>query len=642
MNTNGLHRTYIHILVIAVLGFCIYSNTFNSGFVLDDKPYIVQNPAVRDMGYFLEPTKVLELDGISPNFRYAFITRIAGYFTFALNYRLHGLDVTGYHVFNLIVHIMNGLLVYFLVRLIFEAPFFSDSKSDDDPFAYMKVNFIALFSALVFVSHPIQTQAVTYVAQRFTSLATLFFLLSVFAYIKSRLTAAALMKYGLYGVALLSAVLAMLVKEISFTLPVIIALAEFTFFKGDGKKRAAVLIPFALTMLVIPAALLTAAESFDISGFDRAMKILAASPSVSRWDYFLTQFTVIVTYIMLMFLPVKQNVDYDYPVHNSIFDPTVVFSFVFLLLLFSVGVNMLLRSRKADTVMRHGAGLISFGILWFFIALSVESSIIPIDDVIFEHRLYLPSVGFIMAVVASVSMAAHAVQSRAAVKVTAAIIVLAVLVLGGAAYSRNTVWKDNITFWKDATEKSPFKDRPHFNLGVAYTVQGRTIDAIREYRKTIRINPDHVKAHNNLGLSYAARGNTEFAVEEYLKAIQLDPDYAEAHYNLGLLYAARGLNEEAVNKYLKAVQLDPDYFEAHINLGVAYYTLGRIEEAVNKYLDAIRINPTFAVAHYNLGLAYDSLGRTSDAAKEYLTAVRIKPDFQEAHYRLGISNRRTF
>lgn len=627
---------------MAILGFCIYSNTFHSEFVLDDKPYIVHNPAVKNFDYFLEPSKVLELDVISPNFRYAFITRIVGYFTFALNYHMHGLDVTGYHVFNLLVHIVNGLLIYFLVRLIFNTPFVSNSVADPDSSTMAPADLFALFSALIFVSHPVQTQAVTYITQRFASLAALFFLLSVVAYVKSRLSITMTLRYGLYGVSLVSAALAMLVKEIAFTLPVVILLTELTFFYGNLRKKAALLFPFALTMLIIPSSLLLAGGSTNIGAIGHSMKTLAAHPAVSRWDYLITQFSVTARYIRLMFLPVNQNADYDYPVYHSISDPVVLSSLLFLLIILSLGMFFFIQSRRTSIKRGPGLGLISFGISWFFITLSVESSIIPIDDVIFEHRLYLPSAGFIIAVIAALSMAVSTVKSRTSVKVFAASALVVVLVLSGTAYSRNFVWKDNITFWKDAAEKSPLKDRPHFNLGVAYTVKDRTGDAIKEYLAAIRVNPGHVKAHNNLGLAYAARGRIGDAVKEYLEAIRTDPDYAEAHYNLGLAYDSMGRTEEAVGEYLTAVRIDPDYFEAHINLGVAYYKLGRSEDAVKGYLTAIRINPGFAVAHYNLGLAYDSLGRTPEAVKAYRTAVRIKPDFQEARYRLGIMYGKTY
>jgi len=160
-------------LIIILLGFLVYSATFKVPFVLDDRHVIIENPAVRDLGYFMDPA------GISGK-------RFIGYLTFALNYKLHGLDVTGYHAFNLLVHLINALLVYLLVVFTFNTPWFSGNGLKDMSGMRHSRNRIALFTALLFVSHPVQTQAVTYISQRFASLATMFYLLSLVMYIKWR------------------------------------------------------------------------------------------------------------------------------------------------------------------------------------------------------------------------------------------------------------------------------------------------------------------------------------------------------------------------------------------------------------------------------------------------------------------------
>ncbi|MBI4839389.1 MAG: hypothetical protein HY806_09700, partial [Nitrospirae bacterium] len=243
--TNLLSKPIVHIFLTIIIGLIAYSNTFHVPFQFDDINNIVKNSFVKDLGYFTEPskTKTAEAKGIEYYaFKYdGFKNRFIGFLTFALNYRLHSLDVTGYHIVNLAIHLLNALLIYRLVLLTFQTPFFRDFNSTFNlhpstlPISHPSL--IALFSSLLFVSHPIQTQAVTYIIQRLTSLATLFYLLSLVMYVKFRTHNTkkkqkifSLSSVFWYLTSVLSAVLAMKTKEIAFTLPVIIVLYEFFFF----------------------------------------------------------------------------------------------------------------------------------------------------------------------------------------------------------------------------------------------------------------------------------------------------------------------------------------------------------------------------------------------------------------------------
>jgi hypothetical protein len=223
-------RTFTHLILIVILGLIAYSNTFHVPFQFDDITAIVQNPVIKDLSFFTDPS---QSRGYGHHFGYhTFRSRYIGYLTFALNYHLHGLDVTGYHIVNLLIHFSTSLLVYFLVRLTFKTPFFRNSR------IMGRSDYIALFTALIFVSHPVQTEAVTYIWQRVASLAAMLYVLSLFMYIKWRL-----LRYqpnspesrGYFGVksvtyyliSLISSVLAMKTKQTAFTLPVAIALYEF-------------------------------------------------------------------------------------------------------------------------------------------------------------------------------------------------------------------------------------------------------------------------------------------------------------------------------------------------------------------------------------------------------------------------------
>lgn len=633
MRNSILNKSYVHILLITVLGLLIYSNTFDSPFIFDDVRYIVDNPAVQDMQYFHDPSKVATLK-ILPELRHAFRTRIFGHFTFALNYKLNGLDVTGYHIFNFIVHIVNALLVYWLVLLTFRTPFFLDRTGGKGAFSPAEGRFIiALFSALLFVCHPVQTQAITYITQRFASLATMFYMLTMAAYIKARISETNAARYVSYIIALGSTVLAMLTKEISFTLPLVIALYEVMFFDGKMKKRVMYLIPFFLTMSIIPLSLLAAASSGDIG---ESMRKLAISHGVSRWEYLITQFRVIVTYARLLLFPVNQNLYYDYPVFRSIFNPQVLLSFLFVLIVFLSAGYFFYRSRETSSGSGHLLRLISFGISWSIITLSMESSIIPIKDVIFEHRLYLPSAGIFIAFSTAFLMTMkRLIVSAASHERTAVIILLIiVVVLSGTAYARNSVWRSEISLWEDVVSKSPEMDYNHTELALAYEKQGRTGDAVKSYLNAIKVNPENTIAHNNLGLAYTRQGRIEEAIREYRLAIKSHPDYYKAHINLGVTYFTLGRTEDAVKAYSAAIKIYPGFDIARFNLGLAYYTLGRTEDAIREFSEAIKINPDFHEAHYRLGLAYIAQGRFDEASKAFRTVLRLAPDNSAARTNL--------
>ena len=588
------NRTPIHIFLIIIIGLIAYSNTFNVPFHFDDARNIVENYKLRDLDNFWPPSG----------------SRWFGFLTFAINYHFGGFDTFGYHIVNLSIHILNAILVYWLVILTFKTPYFQQFTVLGSRFTAST----ALFSALIFVSHPIQTQAVTYIIQRFTSLATMFCLLSLVMYIKARLVTQNTEKvasskqsgvskklyatrYTLYAVSLVSAILAMKTKEISFTLPVIIALYEFMFFNEKIRRRILYLIPFLLTMFIIP---------FSLVGVDRPVgdmigELREASQEtteIPRRIYLFTQFRVIVTYIRLLFLPVNQNLDYDYPIYHSFLNADVLLSFLFLISIFGLGVYLYFRSRfTADYSLFtiHCLRLTAFGIFWFFITLSVESSIIPIRDVIFEHRVYLPSIGAFFTMTTFVFIFVN--KSLRAEKVLMLVLAVIIILLSGTTYARNLLWHDGVTLWSDVIRKSPEKARPHNNLGIAYKNQGYFDEAIKEYKIALDFSPDNAEAHHNLGVIYGLKGRVDEAIQEYRIALNIKSKFftpmeiAKIHNNIGVLHSKQGLFDEAVVEYRIALELSPNFEEAHYNLAIAYFSKGAVDNARKEFETILRINP---------------------------------------------------
>jgi tetratricopeptide (TPR) repeat protein len=592
-------------LLLAVVSAVIYANTFYSPFEFDDFPNIVKNHLIRD------PANFALLPGPRP----------VGYLSFALNYRLGGLNPFGYHLVNLLIHAVNGFLVYFLVRLLIQAGTGGEAPSRDR---------VAIAVSLLFVAHPVQTEAVTYIVQRFASLAALFYLLSLVSFLKGRLApTGSRLRPAWYAVSVLSAVLAMKTKEIAFTLPFMIVLADLLFVRKPFGKRWIAWIPFLPVLAIIP---FSRAESLHIG-----RGLPSQTPLIGRFDYLMTQFSVVVTYLRLLVLPARQNLDYDYPVYHSFLAFRVWGSFLILSALMAAAVWLAILSLKEDGRSRwFDRRLIGFGILWFFIALSVESTIIPIDDVIYEHRLYLPSVGFFLAAVCAASVGLNRLRVPSGGLSRGVIFTAVLSALCLLTYQRNAVWRNSLTLWNNVVKLSPNKARGHLNLGTAYhDILKRSDRALEEYRTALSLDDSLHVAHYNLGLIYDELGRTEDAVAEYRRAIELNPDYAEAHGGLGLSYIKMGRKTDAVSELKQAVRLDPGNPEFQNNLGNVLSDTGHPEEAVEAYRKALRLRPDSSEINHNLGVSLYGLGRLEEARDAFRSAIALKPDNVDAHYNLG-------
>jgi protein O-mannosyl-transferase len=656
-------RQALHLVIILVVGFLAYSNTFQSPFQWDEADFITGNPIVRDMGFFAEPSKAVGLPAYD-----ALKSRYIGYLTFALNYKLHGASVFGYHIVNLAIHLINALLVYFLVLLTFRTPYFKSEKlavssekaevRNDSPASgipslltthdsLLTTDYSHLFAfavAMLFVAHPVQTEAVTYVFQRLASLVSMFYLMSLVLYIKGRLSVISSQQSKghsrftiiWYLLSLLCAVLAMKTKENAFTLPVIITLYEFLFFSDSLKARFLRLLPFLLTMLIIPLTIMslesTAGEIISQVKDPESF----GYQNLSRNAYFLTQFRVIVTYIRLLFFPVNQNIDYAYPINNSFFEPPVVFSFLFLAAIAGFGMYLIYRSRQADKLTSqqtihdsrftiHGLRLIGFGILWFFITLSVESSIIPIPMVIDEYRAYLPSVGFLLAVMAGAMLIIKRPGGNSLIKervAIAAFMALAVI-FASATYARNTLWKDKVSLWEDVVAKSPASPRGYNNLGIAYNEKGMNEKAISMYERCIELSPFQKDVHINLGVAYALAGQNEKAIGEFTKAIAITPGNGVIYSNLARLYAQTGRFDKAAETYTKAIELDPYSSVSYHGLGTCYMRLGRVDDALGAYTKFVSLSPNDPEAYRNRAAAFAQKGDLKSAREDFQKACSL-------------------
>ena len=564
--SKPFYINFFSIILISCLGIIVYSNALYCSFHFDDFDFIVNNLAIRN---------IQDLQRIWEYFPCRFVT----FFSFAINYHFHQFNIFGYHLFNIAVHLCSAILVWWLVLLTLATPGMKGDKITQH------ANLIALFTGLVFVSQPVQIESVTYILQRAASMSTMFYLASLCLYIKSR----SVKSGGIYyACSLITAMMAMFTKETSITLPLVILLYEYMFLKDNGGLNWRRLSPFLLAFFMIPSITLLT-NSQKVQYIHGTPAVLGGLSSV---QYVMTQFRVLLTYVRLVFIPLNQNFDYDYPISRSVLELPTLFSIIFLIFI-PYFVQRLYPKYK----------LVSFSIAWFFLGLLPESIPFPVKDVIFEHRLYLSMVGYSMFLVVSL----YYLLGKNALRTMGIVLTVIIICYSVLTYQRNKIWVNEATLWNDAVQKSPNKARPYNFRGVAYSDKKDFVYAINDFSKAIEIDPTLLEAYNNRADIYVQQGNFAQAISDYNKAIKINPALAVLFYNRGLLYIKQGNFTKAVSDFTRVIKIKPKFVPAYGNLGIILANQGRFTQAVSVFTKAIEIEPNYAPAFYNRGRLYYQL-----------------------------------
>jgi Tfp pilus assembly protein PilF len=591
----------LFLLSLALIVILIYANTIGSPFIFDSRNNIESNPHIRISKITLN--QLTEAAFKSPSRQ-----RPLSNISFALNYYLHGYNVVGFHVVNILVHISTGFLLYFFVKSTFRTPALRSRYGD-----YLWISF---FTTAVWMVHPLQTQSVSYIVQRMNSLCAMFYVLSILFYTRFRLSGQQKNKWWLFSGCILAAMLALASKQIAVTLPVFIVAYEWYFFQNLELKWLKNKIPLLsgclLLVTVIALALL---GSNPLDGILQGYK----GRDFTLIQRLLTEPRVVIFYLsqLLWPHPSRLNLDHDFTLSNSLTDPmTTFFSIFTIAALIGLAVVMARKQR-----------LLSFCILWFFGNLVIESSIVPLE-IIFEHRVYLPSMTFSLIIVLLVYRWVKPTW------LPTALLCSMVTVCAFWTYERNEVYSDRITFWQDCVDKSPRKARPYNNLGVSLADQGYHDQAIKNYQKALQIDPLYQEPVANIGISLAQQGKMEESITQFLKALEINPKDYKTLNNLGASLIVVGRHKEAIQNLSQALTLNPYYAQAHTNLGAALQHQGRIEEAINHFSTAVLLDPDYTRAYNNLGIILANQGRYEEAIKQFSAALKINPEYKSARLNL--------
>ena len=682
-------------LVLAALA--VYWNSLGAPFVFDDIPAVERNATIRQVwppGPALNPPT--DGSGVSG--------RPLVNLSLAVNYAGSGLVVRGYHWTNLSLHALAALTLWGLLRRTLRPPSWGSelarvdrkreqARSPGKP-ASEDAGLMALVCTLLWIVHPLLTETVVCVVQRNEIMGSLFYLLTMYCFVRgveSGPASGLSSRPGqdLFGslwltLSVLSCLAGLASKEIVATAPLLVLLYDRTFaagtFRAAWSARKKYYVALAATWLLLAWLVWHNRQRGGTAGFGL---------SISPWEYLLTQGHALVLYLKLSFWPHPLVLDYGWPVARSLGE--VWWQALLVVALLTATVVALVRKPAVGFL---GAS--------FFVILAPSSSFVPlVSQTVAEHRMYLPLAAVLVLAVAG----GRALAGRRALWATMA----AAIPLGVVTVQRNADYRTELAIWSDTVAQCPGNARAHGNLGRAYlglgrweeavaacqeelrlapayngdaranlgralTELGRAADAVPFFEDGLRLKPGSFDLHNNYGVALAALGRWPEAVTQYETALRLQPDFAELHNNFANALVKVGRLPEALAHYETAWRLAPDFAEAEVNWGRALAEAGRLEEAlphfenvarvrpaaasqadlagalaaagrmdeaIVHYEAALRLQPDSALTHCGLGNALARLGRFGEAIGQYEAAVRLQPALAEAQHNLGAALMRT-
>lgn len=579
-------KIILSVVLISLISFIAFIPSLKNDFThWDDNILVTENMTIRELSWH----------NLSHYFTSYYISTYIPLtlLSFAIDYRVAGLNPPVYHMTNLVLHIFNCLLVFYLIYLL--------SKNIG----------MSLLVALLFGLHPLRVESVAWVTERKDVLFSLFFLAALIFYLLYHTTK----KVRNYCLALVMFVLSALSKGMAITLPFVLLLLDYYTKRRFTMKLIFEKIPFFAVTLV-----------FGL------LAVFAQFPSIARRVEPLVTFpsTIFIAcrniwfYLLKLVLPVKLSALYPYPELSGNALPIIFYVspvIVLGLILFVVF------ARKHSRV-------IIFGSIFFLLNIITVIGIIPLagDAIAADRYTYIPSIGIFFIVAAGFYYLYKKKNIHAGFKKHFLLLIM-IPVLGTFSiltWQRCKVWKNDMTLWQDALSKYP-SSVAYNGRGLAFYEIKQYDAAISDFIQALKLNPGFATAYYNRGNAYDARKNYVKAIADYSQAIGYKPEYAKAYNNRGLTYGRVGKFKKAINDFTQAVRIDPTYAKAYNNRGMMYGRLGENDQAIHDFTRAVHVDPNYAKAYYNRAITYFVTGKYSKASEDVNRSkelgYNVNPDF---------------
>lgn len=585
---SSIRTHLLFILIIIAISFIVYFNTLKNGFVYDDSWEIVNNNWIQNFSNLF-----------SSCHRYRLTETVTQY----ADYKIWGLKPFGFHLTNLLLNTLASISVYFLVSTMF------------------RKKLLAFITATLFAVHPIHTEAVSIVSNRQEILAMLFMLLGLIFYIKQKNAKShwpLILSVIFFGISLSA-------KEVAFAFPILLILYDLYFERNNIKLKNYIPYIVLLGLFLVLFSLPSPRWNFKISGYDAVSFGHALSGNRTYTSILLTQLKGFAQYVKLLVFPYRLNIDYYFPMYNSIFQDGLLFYLMLFLLVVVLAIITFRRYR-----------IISFGLAWFLISLLPVLNILPKTYFVAERYLYIPSMGFCLIL----GWLLSEWYTRKTTRVILGFVLVIILIFYSfATIKRNFDFRSEYTLWSATLKNNPKSVFGHNNVGAGLLESGKTQEAIKEFETAKQLTPTFAKPYYNLGVAYCKTGDNKKAVENLKTAIRLDPKSAESYAALGTVFQSIGLFDSAVANFEIAVQdcnLAQDA-SLHYSLGVAYRGVGKNEKAIIEFKRAIMLNPKLSEAHNDLGIELARESLYNEAIKEFNIALTSSIQPSQIYYNLGLA-----
>lgn len=607
------HDLLVPLFLLTVFVFLIYSNTFQSPWILDDFNNILLNPSVR----------IENLDGESlwkqlhASLVGGRLDRPLARLTFALNWYFGGKDTWGYHLLNISIHALCAFFLFLTVKILHRTPQGGSERSN--PYA------VSLIAAFIWAANPVQTQAVTYIVQRMAALAGLFYVVSLYCFIQGRLSGMTRRRCAWWCGSLASFILGVASKENAVLLPLALALVEMVFFRNERPQRPA--RRWLLVLAVTAVSVIGLIGLFFFTQGDTLSYLNYDSRYFTLWERLLTQSRVLMLYLSQLFYPVpfRLSIEHDIALSTSAFHPwSTLPSILVVVLLVALAIKK-----------QRSWPYLSFGVLFFFLNHLIESSIIPLE-LVFEHRNYIPSMFlFVPAAGGLCAMLDYCRRHRSRMyPVSAASIVLLILCLGSGTYVRNMAWESAESLWTDAVRKAPSSGRALAYLAMVRSeYPGGAPFALRLYESALlgtktnkQLEPE---IFNNMAALYYDTGDFNQAVKFWEKALEKKPDYADARFRLSLASFKAGRKDEAFGHLQRLVDKYPGHIATKNFRGMAYFENKDYESALRDFKTVMQPGPEFDAGLLNIGAVYLATGHY-EKAEAFFASVPASSEYHAA------------